>query len=85
MKQKRYFLFALFLIAFVKAQEWQTPVIEGYGEVKYFENAAVQPDPSLEYHLLYDIKSDATKDGVNKGLWVMARTLNLLHVAGVPK
>ena len=85
MRQKRYFLFALFSIAFVKAQEWQTPVIEGYGEVKYFENAAVQPDPSLEYHLLYDINSDATKDGVNKGLWVMARTLNLLHVAGVPK
>ena len=56
----------------------------GYGEVKYFSEAAVQPDTSLAYDLLFDIKSEATKSGVNKGLGVMARTLNLLSVAGVP-
>jgi len=77
--------FGIFFISFVRSQEWQTPLIEGYGEIKYFKDVEVQPDSSLQYNLLFDIKSDASKSGVNKGLWVIARTLNLLHVAGVPK
>ncbi|MDA8877472.1 DsrE family protein [Flavobacteriaceae bacterium] len=84
MKSYFYFFLALISIGFLHAQEWQTPVIKGYGEVKYFSEAAVQPDTSLSYDLLFDIKSEATKSEVNKGLWVMARMLNLLSVAGVP-
>ncbi|MCH1431480.1 MAG: DsrE family protein [Flavobacteriaceae bacterium] len=84
MKTHFYFLLAFISLGSLHAQEWQTPVIEGYGEVKYFSEAAVQPDTSLSYNLLFDIKSEATKSGVNKGLWVMARMLNLLSVAGVP-
>lgn len=69
----------------ILAQVWQTPYIEGYGEIKYFEDAAEQPDPTLEYKLLFDITSDQQKSGVNKRLWVIARTMNMLYVAGVPK
>ena len=84
MKTHYYFLLAFISLGSLHAQEWQTPIIEGYGEVKYFSEAAVQPDTSLSYNLLFDIKSEATKSGVNKELWVMARMLNLLSVAGVP-
>ena len=84
MKMHLYFLLPFIFINFLYAQQWQTPVIQGYGEVKYFSEAAVQPDTLLAYDLLFDIKSEATKSGVNKGLWVMARMLNLLSVAGVP-
>ena len=78
------FIFVLFSIGTIYGQEWQTPVIQGYGEVKYFDKAAVQPNPKAAYKLLFDIKSTAEKSGVNKGLWVMARMLNLLSLAKVP-
>jgi intracellular sulfur oxidation DsrE/DsrF family protein len=78
-------LFLTFILSSsLSAQEWQTPLIKGYGEIKYFDQTAQQPDPSGEYKLLFDIKSDQLKAGVNKGLWIIARTLNLLHVGEVP-
>lgn len=66
------------------SQEWQTPLIDGYGEIKYFDKAAEQPDPNQEYKLLFDVTSDQQKQGVNKRLWIVARTLNMMHVAQVP-
>ncbi len=78
----------LVLIAFttciISAQEWQTPMIEGYGKVKNFTDVAEQPDPNLKYQLLFDITATQEKEGVNFRLWVMARTLNMLAVGGVP-
>ena len=68
----------------VYGQEWQSPLIKGYGEIKYFDQAAEHPDPNQEYKLLFDITSDKKKNGVNKRLWVIARSLNMMHVAGVP-
>ena len=78
-------LIALFSFSnFVSAQQWQSPLIEGYGEVINFKDAAQQPDPSLEYKLLFDVTSNTQKNGVNKRLWVVARTLNMMHIANVP-
>ncbi len=67
----------------IKAQDWETPVIQGYGKIKYFKDAAVQPDSSLDYNLIFDIKTDKERDGVNEGLWKIARTLNMLGVSGI--
>lgn len=78
-------LFLLLILSFpMHAQEWQTPAIEGYGKIKYFENAAVLPDTSLSYKILFDLKEDTEKDGVNAGLWKIARTLNLLKAGKIP-
>ena len=66
------------------AQEWETPVIKGYGKIKNFKTVAVQPDSNLQYNLVFDLKDGSEKDGVNVGLFKIARTLNMLGVAGVP-
>ena len=84
MNIRSFFILVLFSLGNINAQDWQTPVIQGYGEVKYFDKAAVQPNPKSEYKLLFDIKCEAEKSGVNKGLWIMARTLNLFSLAKVP-
>jgi|SRR5699024_32312 len=76
-------LFAL-LTTPVMAQKWVTPVIDGYGKIKYYEDTALQPEKDMEYKVAFDLASDNKKDGVNKGLWKMARFLNLLGAAGVP-
>lgn len=66
------------------AQEWETPIIEGHGKIKSFTDVAVQPDASLEYKLVFDITSDSEMDGVNKGLWKIARLINMLGSSGIP-
>ena len=67
------------------AQEWENPVIKDYGRVKYYKDAEIQPDKKLDYKIIFDIKDAKEKDGVNKTLWHMARQLNLLGVAKIPK
>lgn len=69
----------------MNAQEWKTPIIEGYGRIVEFENAVIKPDPNKEYKLLFHITSDKEREGVNVSLWKMARTINLLENSGVPK
>ncbi|TVZ27145.1 DsrE/DsrF/DsrH-like protein [Gillisia sp. Hel_I_86] len=63
----------------MQAQEWQTSKIEGYGKIKYFEDAAEQPDTTLNYKLVFDIKDGKEKEGVNVGLLKIARALNMLE------
>lgn len=67
----------------MKAQEWQTPAIDGYGKIKHYEDAAEQPDTSLTYKMVFDIKDEKEKDGVNAGLWKIARSLNLLKAGNI--
>ena len=67
----------------INAQEWQTPAIDGYGKIKYYEDAAEQPDTSLTYKMVFDIKDEKEKDGVNMGLWKIARSLNLLKAGNI--
>ncbi|OUW35159.1 MAG: hypothetical protein CBD39_01525 [Flavobacteriaceae bacterium TMED179] len=84
MKIKTYLLILIVYSACMNAQKWETPIIDGFGEVKYFDKANIQPNPSLKYKLLFDIKDQTEKNGVNKGLWVIARTLNMLSLGKVP-
>lgn len=85
MRIKIYFLLLTISLGYTNAQKWETPLIDGYGEVKYFEKTAIQPNPSSQYKLLFDIKDQTKKNGVNKGLWVIARTLNMLSLGKVPR
>lgn len=65
--------------------EWETPIISGYGKIKDFKDAALQPDTSKIYKILYHITADKQKDGVNADLWHIARQVNLFGAAGVSK
>jgi len=65
--------------------QWETPLIKGYGPIKDYKNAAIQPDKNLDYKVVFKITSDKIKDGVNNKLWHMARLMNLLYVGDVQK
>ncbi|WP_047244956.1 DsrE family protein [Maribacter thermophilus] len=69
----------------IYAQEWTTPIIEGYGRIKQFKDVAAQPDTSLEYNIVFDVKDDRELDGVNIGLFKIARLINMLGTGGVPQ
>ena len=69
----------------LNAQEWQTPAIEGYGQIQYYEEVAQLPDTSLTYKMIFNIENEKEKEGVNVGLWKIARTLNLLKAGKVFK
>ena len=84
MKIKTYLLLIIIPLGYLNAQGWETPIIDGYGEVKYFEKAEIKPNSSVDYKLLFDIKNETEKSGINKGLWVIARTLNMLSLGKVP-
>ena len=84
MKIKTYLLLIIIPLGYLNAQGWETPIIDGYGEVKYFEKAKIKPNSSVDYKLLFDIKNETEKSGINKGLWVIARTLNMLSLGKVP-
>ncbi|MFI2743317.1 DsrE family protein [Zhouia sp. PK063] len=77
-------LFTVIVNQVVQAQEWSYPAIKKYGGIIYYKNAEEQPVKGQNYKLLFDIKSDKEKDGVNAGLWHIAREVNLLTAAGVP-
>ncbi len=67
----------------MQAQEWQTSKIEGYGKIKYYEEAAEQPDTSLNYKLVFNINDGKEKEGVNVGLLKIARALNMLETGKI--
>ncbi|MFX0556602.1 DsrE family protein [Maribacter sp. CXY002] len=66
------------------SQDWETPVINGYGKIKNFEDVAVKPSSDLKYNLVFDIKDDREMDGVNIGLWKIARVINMLGSSNIP-
>ena len=78
-------LLALFIQNTIKAQDWKMPVIEGYGGIVHYENAQNKPDPSKEYKIIFHIKDGEEIYGVNKGLWKIARLINLMGSYGVPQ
>ena len=41
-KINRTFLWIILVSNYINAQEWETTIIKGYGEVKYFDQAASQ-------------------------------------------
>lgn len=72
-----------FVMNQVNGQEWITPTIEGYGKIKHFEDVAAQPNATLEYHLVFDVNDEREMDGVNIGIWKIARFLNMLGAAKI--
>lgn len=88
MKIKCVLVFILFIITanrHLMAQEWITPVIEGYGNMVDNKSEIMTPDPEKDYKVVFHIKSDTEREGVNEGLFKVARLINLMGNAGVPK
>ena len=89
MKNSIGFLFAVILItSFSSFSIAQTkavyPVIKGYGPVHPLPNAAVQPDKSLDYKILFDVtKASKYKNQANPALDHIARLINVYASAGM--
>lgn len=77
-------LLTLFIQTTMNAQNWETPIIEGYGKVVHYDAAENQPDPSKEYKIIFHIKDGKEREGVNEGLWKIARLINLMGSYNVP-
>ena len=73
----------IFLSTIIYAQEWVTPVIDGYGKIKYSKDVAVQPDNDLVYKIVYKITTGETREGINKGLNGIAHAINMLGCANI--
>jgi hypothetical protein len=78
-------IFFLMLSSLLPAQEWATPTIKGYGKIKNFKDVAAQPDASLAYNLVFDIAAEREMEGVNMGIWKIARVINMLGAANISK
>lgn len=85
MKKLVTLLFAIIATSTISAQEWTTPIIDGYGKIKDFKNIDARPDAALEYNLVFDITAEREMEGVNMGLWKIARVINMLGAAEIPK
>ena len=81
--KKLFFFICISLPVLLTAQKWVTPVINGYGKIKYAKNVAVQPDPSLEYNVVYKITTSETREGINKGLNGIAHAINMLGCTNI--
>lgn len=65
------------------AQSTASP-IPAFGKIAPLPQAAMQPDPTVNYRVAFSIaKAAATPDRVNPGLEKVARYLNLLAAGGV--
>ena len=69
----------------MKAQDWKTPIIEGYGKIVHYEEAQDPPDSTKMYKVLFHIKDGKEREGVNEGLWKIARLINVMGDYRVPK
>lgn len=81
--KKLHFISLIFLSNIIYAQEWVTPVIDGYGKIKYSKDVAVQPDKNLAYKIVYKITTGETREGINKGLNGIAHAINMLGCADI--
>lgn len=78
-------LVMLILSHHMKAQNWETPIIEGYGKIVHYDKAQHKPDPSKDYKIIFHIKDGKERENVNEGLWKIARLINLMGSYKVPK
>jgi intracellular sulfur oxidation DsrE/DsrF family protein len=66
------------------ALAWEYPVITGYGPAQPLPDAAVQPDKSIKYKVLFDVIVASKKPpAVNPGLEHVARFINVMATAGM--
>lgn len=62
----------------------RNPVIAGYGAITPMLDAANQPDPAIEYRVVFNItKAAVSPDKINPSLEKVARFVNLLGSNGV--
>ncbi len=60
-------------------------MIQKYGKSHNLPDAAVQPDPNLNYKMLFDVTEETSDPGkVNAGLNHAARAINVFEGAGYP-
>ena len=63
---------------------WEYPIIKGYGPMNPLPNAAVQPDNSIKYKVIFEITRIAQSvEKVNPGLDRVARFLNVMAASGI--
>jgi intracellular sulfur oxidation DsrE/DsrF family protein len=63
---------------------WEYPVIKDYGPVQPLPKAAVQPDKSIKYKVLFDVTQASKRvDQGNPGLGHVARFINVMATAGL--
>ena len=63
---------------------WEYPIIKGYGPMNPLPHAAVQPDKSIKYKVIFEITRVAQSvDKVNPGLDRVARFLNVMAASGI--
>lgn len=66
------------------AQDPSNPIIAPYGKIAPAPNAAMQPDPKLDYRVVFSIsKAPPAPDKPNSSLERVARFVNLLAAGGV--
>lgn len=64
--------------------DWQFPVIKGYGAALALPNAELQPTTGAIYKVAFTLTRNDSDSKVNVGLQHVARTVNLMALAGVP-
>lgn len=77
-------LLSLVLAQAALGQDWRTPLLPDYGRIVDVPGATLAPDSTRAHRIAFDLASADTLDGVNRGLWYLARLRNLLHASGVP-
>ena len=83
MKKVLLILIAIMATQLSSAQEWITPVIDGYGKIKDFKDVTTLPDPDKEYNIVFDLKDEREMEGSNIGYFKIARMINMLGVNGI--
>ena len=83
MKKVLLMLIAIMAAQLSSAQEWITPVIDGYGKIKDFKDVTTLPDDDKEYNIVFDLKDDREMEGSNIGYFKIARMINMLGVNGI--
>jgi intracellular sulfur oxidation DsrE/DsrF family protein len=68
-----------------RAQAPVFPRVENYGEAYPIPESVDNPDPSLQYHVVIDIKTNDKPEEANQSLLRVARLLNLLEMSKVPR
>lgn len=85
MKRILFAAFFLMIAVLVDAQTKVNPVIKDYGTVNEVPFATEKPDPKLDYKIVLDISTEASKpESVNEGLDKVAKLVNLHVMGGVP-
>lgn len=83
-------IFSLFFILFITqaalSQEMINPVIKGYGGIFDAPHATEKPDPNIEYKVIIDVVTGASKmDEPFYSIVNVARLMNLHAMGGVKK